>query len=259
MKELRVRFTAANRLDRNAVAFRVQLTQEGQLVSGVVHVKDPEKPYPPMMFTETILASGKEVTWATMAALSGPLKSALSLGVGEAMPADIEAIVSEDPPPGPGYSAIRVMWSDPSAEGIIVTLKDPPRAPEHHDDAAVREAHGRSGHERSGTERGSGHMKAAWNRHAAWGAYFGLVIGASALMNGVLGFVAPGTGLAELIAPEPGALQSAVTLLMNAVACSLIWAGIRSSGRWRWFIRAGAVVLYIGLVALTLNRFRFGV
>ena len=78
----------------------------------------------PMMYTESVLGSAQWANWATMAALDGPLKAALSLQVGGQMPADFEAVITEDPPPSPGYTAFRVSWShDPDERGIIVTLK----------------------------------------------------------------------------------------------------------------------------------------
>jgi hypothetical protein len=100
-------------------------------------------------------------------------------------------------------------------------------------------------------------VKLSWDSHAAWGAYYGLAIGMFALAGGgPLYFIIPGSGLADLIAQEPGLAHVASTLVANTLACSLIWAGIRASGKWRWLARAGAVALYVALVALTLGRFR---
>ena len=104
-----------------------------------------------------------------------------------------------------------------------------------------------------------------WQRNALLGAVVGLVIPVAAyLFMFAVAAVSPRSGtfglsLLFLLTPSNGVVTymgqlprwGALTALsiINSLICSIIWAGIRSSGRWKWLFRAGVVLLYLALLA----------
>lgn len=125
MGDVHVQFAAARIPSKNTMELRVNVVdQAGTVVPGMVRITKPQDPSAPMAFTDELHPFGREVMCAVIAALGGPLKSALALSVGEQIHSKAEAVVTEDPPPAPGFSATRVLWiHDPEEKGIVVTFK----------------------------------------------------------------------------------------------------------------------------------------
>ena len=125
--ETRIHFLGARRMTKDVLAFRVDVLRDGETFTGNVHVEHPEIALPNLPgfgFTEEMLPFNRELGCAAAVALAGRLRSAHQLRVGEEMETDAEAIVSEDPPPAPGMTAVRVLWmNDEEGHGAVVVFK----------------------------------------------------------------------------------------------------------------------------------------
>ena len=125
-----VRFTAARRPSTQVLEFAVEAVADGsEAVRGLVRITDPEGEWPPLDLTSELRSLSHELHCVVLAALGspespGPLRSTLQLRVGEETNTDAVAVVTEDPPPGPGLAATRVLWShDRQANGIVLTYR----------------------------------------------------------------------------------------------------------------------------------------